>query len=105
MVAPKEILITKVQGDWLGKFYVVDTLTNDDPEELIRIGGHVVEVDEGVMYEDKFKLNPLRNWFNEMFDLNSSVSKQRESIRDLVKLKLNSLCGLTVRKYKNHRLE
>ena len=40
--------------------YIIDTLTPVDIQEIIKIGGKLVQIYEGVIYRENFKLSPFR---------------------------------------------
>ena len=39
--------------------YIMDTLTLVDIQEIVKIGGKVVETYEGVIYIENFKISPF----------------------------------------------
>ena len=41
--------------------YIIDTLISIDFQEIVKIGGKVIEIYEGVIYRENFKVSPLRN--------------------------------------------
>ena len=49
--------------------YIIDTLTSVDIQELVKIGGKVVQIDEGVIYRKNFKISPFRNVIEKLFNL------------------------------------
>ena len=49
--------------------YNVDTLTSVDIEEIVRIGGKVIQIYEGVTYRENIKVSPLKKVFNNLFEL------------------------------------
>ena len=40
--------------------YIIDTLTSVDICEIVKIGGKVTEIYEGVIYCENFKISPFR---------------------------------------------
>ena len=40
--------------------YIIDTLTSVDIQEIIKIGGKLVQIYEGVIYRENFKISPFR---------------------------------------------
>ena len=40
--------------------YIIDNLTSVDIQEIIKIGGKVIEIYEGVIYRENFKVSPFR---------------------------------------------
>ena len=52
----KKIEINRMQNG-----YIIDTLTSVDIQEIVKIGGKVIEISEGVIYRENFKVSPFRN--------------------------------------------
>ena len=40
--------------------YIQDTLTSVDIQEIVKIGGKVIEIYEGVIYRENFKVSPFK---------------------------------------------
>ena len=49
--------------------YIVDNLTSVDLQEIVKIGGKVIEIYEGVIYREKFKVRPFREVIDKLFAL------------------------------------
>ena len=49
--------------------YIIDTLTSVDIQEIVKIGGKVVEIYEGVIYRENFKVSPFRKVIDILFKL------------------------------------
>ena len=49
--------------------YILDTLTSVDIQEIVKIGGKVIEIYEGVIYRENFKVSPFRKEFDKLFAL------------------------------------
>ena len=49
--------------------YIIDTLTSADIQEIVKIGGRVVQIYEGVIYQEKFKISPFRKISDKLFAL------------------------------------
>ena len=79
--------------------YITDTLTSVDIQEIVKIGGKVIEIYEGVIYRENFKTPPFRNFIKDLFDLRLKYKKEGEEIlQEMVKLIMNSIYGQTIRK-------
>ena len=39
--------------------YIVDTLTSVDNQEIVKSGGKVIEIYEGIIYRENFKISPF----------------------------------------------
>ena len=40
--------------------YIIDTLTSVDINEIVKVGGKVIESYQGVIYQEKLKISPIR---------------------------------------------
>ena len=40
--------------------YIIDTLTSVDIQEIVKIGGKVIEIYEGVIYRESFKVTAFK---------------------------------------------
>ena len=40
--------------------YIVEVLTSVDIQEIVKIGGKVIKILEGVIYRENFELSPFR---------------------------------------------
>ena len=49
--------------------YIIDTLTSVDFQEIVKIGGKVIHIYEGVIYRENFKVSPFRKVIEKLFAL------------------------------------
>ena len=49
----------KIEINRMRNGYIVDTLTSVDIQEIVKIGGEVIEIYEGVIYRENLKINPF----------------------------------------------
>ena len=81
------------------KGYFVDTLTSVDIQQFVKIGGKVIEIYEGVLYREKFKVSPCKKVIDELFELGQKYKDEINGVMELlVKLIMNSLYGEQLRK-------
>ena len=89
----------KIEINRMRNGYIIDYLTSVDIQEIVKIGGKVIEVYEGVIYRENFKVSPFRNVIDKLF---ASRQKYKEEGNDvmqlLVKLLMNRLYGENIRK-------
>ena len=79
--------------------YIIDTLTSVDIQEFVKIGGKVIEIYEGVIYKENFKVSPFRNVIDKIFALRQKYKDEGSDVMQLlVKLLINSLYGEKIRK-------
>ena len=60
--------VNKIEVNRLRNGYIIDTLTSVDIEEIVKIGGKVIEVYEGVLYRENFKESPFKEFINNLFE-------------------------------------
>ena len=79
--------------------YTLGTLPSVDIQEIVEIGGKVIQVWEGVIYRENFEVSPFTNVIDVVFALKQKYEDENfDVIRFLVKLLLNSLRGQQIRK-------
>ena len=57
--------------------YIVDTLTSVDIQEIVKIGGKVTEIFEGVIYRQNFKISPFRKVIDKLFALRQNHKEKK----------------------------
>ena len=81
------------------KGYINDTLTSVDIQEIVKIGGKVNEIYEGVIYRENLKIIPFRKFTEKLFALRRKYKNEHNDlVQSLVKLVMNSLYGVQIRK-------
>ena len=79
--------------------YIIDVLTSVDICEIVKIGGKVIQIYEGVFYREIFKVSPFRKVIEKMFALRQKYKDEHNDLmQGLVKLIMNSLYGVQIRK-------
>ena len=64
--------------------YIVDHLTSVDIQEIVKIGGKVIEIYEGVIYRKNFKVSPFRKVFDKLFALRQKYKDKNNVIMELL---------------------
>ena len=83
----------------MGNGYIIDHLTSVDIQEIVKIGGQVIEIYEGVIYRENFKVSPIRRVVDRLFALRQKYKDENTDVMKLlVKLLVNSLYGENIRK-------
>ena len=49
--------------------YIIDTLTSVDIQEIVKIGGQVIQIYEAVIYRENFKISPFGKVIEKLFAL------------------------------------
>ena len=77
--------------------YIIDSLTPVDFCEIVKIGGKFIEIYEGVVYRENFKISPFREVIEKLFALRPKYKDGRNDLgQGLVKLNMNSFCGVQI---------
>ena len=89
----------KIEINRMRNGYIVDVLTSVDIQEIVKIGGKVIEIYEGVIYLENFKVSPFRKVIDILFKLRQKYKDEGNDVMQLlVKLLMNSLYGEQIRK-------
>ena len=59
--------------------YIIDTLTSVDVQEIVKIGGKVIEIYEGVFYRESFKISPFRKDIEKFFALRQKSKDEKNN--------------------------
>ena len=79
--------------------YIIDTLTSADIQEIVKIGGKVIEIYEGIIYRENFEISPFKKVIDKLFELRQKYKDENNDVMQLfVKLNMNSLYGEQIRK-------
>ena len=91
--------VKKIEVNRMRNGYTIDTLTSVDICEIVKIGGKVIEIYEGVIYREIFKVSPFRKVIEKLFALRKKYKDEKNDLmQGLVKLIMNSLYGVQIRK-------
>ena len=89
----------KIENNRMKNGYIIDHLTSVDIQEIVKIGGKVIEIYEGVIYRENFKKSPFRNVIVKLFALGKKFKDENNDVMQfLVKLSRTSLYGENIRK-------
>ena len=79
--------------------YIIGTLTSVDICEIVKNGEGVIEIYEGVFYREDFKISPFRKVIEKLLALRQKYKDEHKDLmQGLVKLIMNSLYGVQIRK-------
>ena len=96
---PVKEKVKNIEVNRMRNGYIINTLTSVDIQENGKIGGRVVEIYEGVIYRENFKISPFRKVIEKLFALRQKYKDEHnDSMQGLVKLIMNSLYGVQIRK-------
>ena len=89
----------KIEVNSMRNGFIIDTLTSVDIQEIVKVGGQVIEIYEGVIYRKNFKVSPFRKVIEKLFALRQKYKDEKNYLmQGLVKLIMNSLYGVQIRK-------
>ena len=89
----------KIEINRMRNGYIIDHPTSVDIQEIVKIGGKVVEIYEGVIYQENFKVGPLRKVIDKLFALRQEHKDERNDVMQLLlKLLMHSLYGENIPK-------
>ena len=96
---PVKEKVKKLEVNRMRKGYIIDTLMSVDIQEIVKIGGKVTEIYEGVIYRENFKVSPFRKVIEKLFALRQKYKDEKNDfLQGLVKLIMNSLYGVQIRR-------
>ena len=91
--------VNKMEINRMRNGYIIDYLTSVDIQEIVKIGGKVIKIYEGVIYRENFKISPFRKVIEKLFALRQKYKDENNEVMQLlVKLLMNSLYGENIRK-------
>ena len=89
----------KIEINRMRNGYIINHLTSVVIQEIIKIGGKVIQIYEGVIYRENFKVSPFRKVNDKFFALRQKYKDENNEVMQLlVKLLMNSLYGEQIRK-------
>ena len=79
--------------------YITQVLTSVDIQEIVEIGGKVIQIYEGVIYRENFKVSPFEVIIDELFAFRKKYKDEGNDVMQLlVELIMNALYGEFLRK-------
>ena len=89
----------KIEINRMRNGYILQTLTSVDIQEIVKFGGKVIQICEGVLYREYFKVSPFRKVIDKFFALRRKCKDENNDVKQLlVKLLMNSLFGENIQK-------
>ena len=72
--------------------YITQVLLSVDIQKIVKIGGKVIEIYEGVIYRESYKVSPFKKVIDNLFELRKKYKGDNNEVMQLlVKLIMNSL--------------
>ena len=96
---PVKEKINRMEVNRMRNGYIIDVLTSDDIQEIVKIGGNVIKIYESVVYREYFKVSTFKKVIDKLFELRQKHRDEKNDVMQLlVKLITNSLYGKQIRK-------
>ena len=94
---PVKEKVNKIEVNRMRNGFIIDTLTSVDICEIVKIEGEAIEIYEGVIYRENFKISPFRKVIEKLFALGQKYTDEKNDLmQGLIKLGLNSLYGVQI---------
>ena len=74
---PVKEKVKKLEVNRMKNGYIIDKLTNVDIHEIVKIGGKVIRIYEGVIYVENFRISPLRKVLVKVFALRQKYQDEK----------------------------
>ena len=88
----------KIEINRMRNGYITQVLTTVDNQEIVEIGGRVIEIYECVIYRENFKINPFEKVITKFALRQKYKEENNDVLQLLVKLIMNALYGEFLRK-------
>ena len=89
----------KIEINRMRNGYITQVLTSVDIQEIVKIGGKIIEIYEGVIYRENYKISPFKKVIDKLFELRQKYKEENiEVMQLLVELIMNSFFGEFLRK-------
>ena len=75
---PVKEKVEKLEVNRMRNGYIFDTLTSADFQEIVKIGGKVIEIYEGFFYRENFKISPFRKVIEKLFALRQKYKDEKQ---------------------------
>ena len=77
---PVKEKVKKLEVNRMRNGYIIDTLTSVDIREIVKIGGKVIQIYEGVIYRENFKISPFRKVIEKLFASRQKYKNEKKTI-------------------------
>ena len=73
--------VKKIEVNRKRNGHIIDTLTPVDIQKIVKIGGKVIEIYDGVIYRENFKISPFRKVKEKLFALGQKYKDEKNDLR------------------------
>ena len=96
---PLKEKVENIEVNRMRNGYISDILTSVDLWEIVKTGVRFIDIYKDVNYRENFKISPFRKVIEKLFALRQKYKDEHNDLfQELVKLFLNSLYGVRIRK-------
>ena len=96
---PVKEKVKKLEVNRMKNGYIIDILTSVDIHEIVKIGGKVIRIYEGVTYVENFRISPFRKVLVKLFALRQKYQDEKNDLmQGLDKIIMNSIYGVQIRR-------
>ena len=74
---PVKEKVKEIEVNRMRKGYIIDTLRSADICEIVKMGGKVIEIYEGVVYRENFKILPFRKIIEKLVALRQKYTDEK----------------------------
>ena len=75
--------------------YIIDTLTSVDVCESVKMGGNVIQIYEGVIYRENFRVSPFTKIIDKLLTFRRKYKDEgHDLMQGLIKFIMSSLYGV-----------
>ena len=96
---PVKEKVKKIEVNRTRNGYIIDTKTLVDIQEIVKIGGEIIEIYESIIYRENFKISPFRRVLEKLYALRQKYKDEKNDLmQGLVELIMNTLYGVQIRR-------
>ena len=81
---PVEERLNIIEGIGMGNVFIIETVTSFDIKGIIRVGGRIIELCEGVIHRERLKVNPFKRVSEKFFNLAKNFKDQGDEVMELL---------------------
>ena len=70
----------KIEINRMRNGYITQVVTSVDIQEIVKIGGKVIEIYEGVIYRENYKVSPFKKVIDKLFDLRQKNKEENNEV-------------------------
>ena len=74
----------KIEINRMRNGYITQVLTSVDIQEIVKIGGEVIEIYEGVIYRENYRVSPFKKVIDKLFELRQKYEEENNEVMQLL---------------------